>query len=404
MVPTRFRRTTGRRTVRRTWSALVSALALGAVALAGAPAAHAGPQPVPWVYYVGDDGALWGFTQQTDGSWTTAAPQGPTGQTLPGGHVAATRIAGGLPSVFFVGVDGAVYQDCPLLTKPVAVTATRLAPPGAAITAEVVGGQITVTAARQIPQGKAVAAAPRTPPALAPAAAPHEISNPCSPPVNVRFNTSSTYAGGAMTSVGTSGGYHDVLFVDTAGAVRVQWQGPQGSTLSEKALTAPGTAKPGGGVTAVNTQGLGLPGSALTLFFTGHDGRVRVAHTTEQGSLTGSVQPNTTGTADAPDGAPLSAVAGAKGLAVGYAASDGAFSVAYLTPTGAWQKTFRTGAAGDFASGAPSAATAAADGDYDWYCGNGLRVPVHLHGPLPGPKWVDVGLPNVVVGASFAAV
>ncbi|MEU3460672.1 hypothetical protein ABZ721_12035 [Streptomyces sp. NPDC006733] len=399
MVSIKLRRTTGSRTgwrTRRTWSALVSALALGAVALLGAPAAHAGPRPEPWVYYVGDDGALWGFTQQTDGSWTTAAPQGPTGQTLPGAHVAAARIAEGLPSVFFVGVDGAIYQDCPQLTKPVAITAARLAPPGVAIAAEVVGGQITVVAARQIAKATTSAPAPLAAPA------PQEISNPCSPPVKVRFNTSPAYAGGAMTAVGTSNGYHDVFFVDTAGAVRVQWQGPQGSTLYEKSLTAPGTAQPGGGITAVNTQSLGVPGSALTLFFTGHDGQVRVAHTTEQGSLTGSVQPNTNGPADAPDGAALSAVAGAKGLAVGYAASDGAFSVAYLSASGTWQKTYRTDAAADFAAGAPSAVTAGADGDYDWYCGNGLR-PVHLHGPLPGPKWEDVGLPNVAVGASFAA-
>ncbi|MEE4543166.1 hypothetical protein V2S66_14455 [Streptomyces sp. V4-01] len=376
----------------RLLASAVSAVALGALGVAGAPAAHAGPQPVPWVYYAGDDGALWGFTQQANGSWTTAAPQGPTGATLAGAHLAAARIDGGSPSVFFVGVDGAIYQDCPLLARPLAITATGQAPAGAALTAEAAGQQISVTVARQRAQGK-----------TARAAAPLEISNPCSPPVHIRFNTSTAYAGGAMASVGTSDGYHDVFFVDTAGAVRVQSQGPQSGTVTEKAVIAPGTAKPGGGISVVDTQALGVPNSALTLFFTGHDGRVQVAHLTEQGVLTGSPKPNTTGPADVPDGAPLSAAVGAKGLAVGYATTDGAFSVAYLSPTGAWQNTYRAGQAGDLAAGAPSAVTAASDGDYDWYCGNGIRVPVHLHGPLPGPKWGSVGQPNVVIGASFAA-
>jgi hypothetical protein len=391
MVGIRLPKTTGRHT-RRAWGALTSVVALGAAGLVGAPAAHAGPRPEPWVYYVADDGGLWSFIQKSDNSWTTAAPEGPAGLTLPGAHVAAVRISGGSPSVFFVGADEAIYQDCPLLTQPLAITATGQAPPGAAVTAEAVGQQITVTASpRSAVQGKKVAAAPL------------EISNPCSPPVRTASNVSPFYAGGAMAAAGTSGGYHDVFFVDTAGALRVRSQGPQGSTISEKQVTAPKTAQPGGGITVVNTQGLGDANRALTLFFTGHDGRVRVAHATEQGGLTGSPQPNTTGAADAPDGAALSAAAGAKGLALGYATSDGAFSVAYLSASGTWQNTYRIGAAGDFAPGSASAATASSDGDYDWYCGNEIHLPVHLHGPLPGPKWTPTGQPNVVQGASFAA-
>lgn len=406
-------KTTGRRTGRRAgraWWALVCAVGLGAAGLVCAPAAHASPHPEPWVYYAGSDGALWAYSQRADHSWTTAAAQGPAGQTIAGAHVAAARIADGDASVFFVGADGAVYQDCPLLARPLAITATGQAPPGVAVTAEAVGQQIVVTAARRTAaQGKGVTQAPDPQAASAgvtsaPArtAAPLEISNPCSPPVRVRFNVATTYAGGAMASAGTAAGYHDVFFVDTAGALRVQWQGPQSSTVFEKALTAAGTAKPGGGVAVVPTQGLGGQSSALTLFFTGRDGRVRVAHTTEQGALTDSPKPNTTGPADAPDGALLSATVGAKGLAVGYATTDGAFSVSYLSLTGGWQNTYRTGDAGSFAAGGPSAATSSSDGDYDWYCGNGL-IPLHLHGPLPGPKWVPAGPANVVVGASFAA-
>ncbi|MBY8878750.1 hypothetical protein [Actinacidiphila acidipaludis] len=385
-LPNPISRRSGRR-ARRAWAAGAAAGVLAAAGLALGPVADAASGPTgPSFYYVAADGALWGVP---DGG-SQAVPLGPAGQAAPGAHVAAVRLPGGSPSAFFVGTDGTVFQSCPQAVKPVAVTKPGFATSGSVVTAAVVAGQYAV-AADGIPTPQPARARATVRPA--------EISNPCSPPsVRIVSNVSPSYvSGGAMASAGTADGGWGLFWVDTSGAVDAQWRLP-GGKVTEKELTPAGTATPGGGLAAV-------PGaSGVTLFFTGHDGQVYVAHPAEGGGLADTPKANPTAPTAVPDGAPLTAAPQGGGLAVGYVAGDGTFTVAALTLTGDWQRTDGVGKAGSFAPGSQVGSYGGADWD-DWYCGTPPPFFWHFHGPVPGPdpQWTTIGQGNGGPGFFFAA-
>lgn len=384
-------RRSGRRAWRTRW-ALASAGALAAVGLLTAPAAQAAAVPPsdPHTYYIGDDGALWGYQGLGDGTFTDPVQLGPAKTAEPGARLAAVRLPGYSPSVFFVGLDGAVYQDCPTAQQPFPITSTGTAPSGAAITAFDTGKGPGVAVSGIPPRQATVQAAS---PALT-----REISNPCTPPPRLILNNGTSYTGSDLASAGGNQTYQGVFFVDGKGSVRAQWYSAATSTPVSVTLTQPGTAAPAGGV-AVASSGAG----ALTLFFTGLDGRLYAAHPKQGGGLSGTPQPNPTGPADVPIGAHLATASGPAGIAVGYAADDGTFTVATLSTDGVWKDTKPFSDPGFLAAGTSVAVTAADDG-WDWYCGNDLRFLLHFHGPGPRPGWFQIGdLQNAVPETFFAA-
>lgn len=387
-------RRSGRRALRK-GGVLASAGALAFVGLAAAPAAQAAVAPLnSSVYYIGDDGALWGYSRAADGTFSNAAQIGPDNLARPGSRLAAVRRQGDDPAVFFVGNDGAVWENCPRAPQPVPVTSTGYAPPGAAITASDDAGFLTVVVSSIAPL-----------PGAAPAATtqvkkrPLEISNPCTPPTRMMVNTSAmSYTGGDMASTGRASSRGGAFYVDSSGALRAQWRSRATSGVISVQLTAANTATPGGGV-AATTDDSGV----LTLFFTGHDGKIYVTHPVPGGGLADTPRPNTTGPADVPDGAHLAAASSqGRGIEVGYAANDGTFTVASLSAGGAWLSTEQVGDTGVISPGASAGVTANSDG-WDWYCGNVPRFPVHIRIPGPWPHWDTAGLPNVLEGSFFSA-
>lgn len=402
-------RRTARRVYRSAW-ALVSAVLLAAVGLLSGPATQAVASPVnPYVYYVAADGGLWGYTQSQSGIWSTAARIGPSGIAPPGAHVSAVRLPGGQPSVFFVGLDGAVYEACPQYPQPIPITSRGVAPPGGPVATGAANGRFVVftSATGSYNTGGAVNV-----PNPTATYAPQEISNPCSPsPVQLYTNGSSTYVpGGEMAVVGLPNGGYGVFTVDSYGAVRVQWRSPTGA-LTDQQLTATGTSTPGSAITVTPTVNVPSTPGALSLFFTGHDGRVRVAHPVPGGGQVGGPVPNTTGPANVPDGAQLAVSTRASGLMVGYAATNGAFTIAQLSSTGTWLRTDAVSDLGYVVPGSLAAATVgpASDDDGYWHCGSEVHSPVHIHIPLvipdppPQPNWDIAGPANVTPGAFFAA-
>ncbi|MEW2116979.1 hypothetical protein AB0945_17630 [Streptomyces sp. NPDC005474] len=363
------------------------AFAAVAVGLLAAPTAHAATVPADaTAYYIGDDGGLWSYGRAADGRWSTAARVGPARLAPAGAPVAATRPPGGPSNVFFVGVDGSVLVGCPQLSQPVALTGAGFARPGAPITATVADGRILVSS-RFVHFAHTYRM---------------EISNPCSPPVSlVLVNPPPKYSGGGLASAGLADGGSGVFYVDGSGALWAQWRDRTG-LLTDQQLTVAETATPGGGIAVVSTEGAGTERGVLTLFFTGHDGRVYVAHPVEGRGLAGAPQPNTTGAANVPDGAELSVATGTSSVAIGYVASDGTLTTVTLTTAGAWQRTTPLTGAAFTTAGSSSAISAASDDGYDVYCGNGRRAG-HVHGPIPGHPWTVSGPANVPSKAGFAA-
>ncbi|SHN12586.1 hypothetical protein [Actinacidiphila paucisporea] len=366
---------------------MAAAFASAAVGLA-APVAQAATVPAQAsAYYIGDDGGLWSYGHAADGTWSAAARTGPAGLAPPGAGVAAARLPDGTTNAFFVGLDGSVREACASLREPVALTAPGFAPGGAPITATMSDGRMLVTSDFPLAHfGSRYGM---------------EIANPCSPPVSVVLVPESPkHAGGSLGSAGLADGGSGIFFVDNTGAVWARWRDRAGVPTDQQ-LTESGTAAPGGGVAVVSTEGAGTARGVLTLFFAGRDGRVYVAHPVEGHGLSEAPRPNLTGPANVPDGAQLSAAAGTSSVAIGYVASDGALTAVTLTTAGAWQRTTALTDAAFAAPGSSSAVSAASDGDYDFFCGNGR--PGHVHGPTPGSPWTVSGPANVPAQAAFAA-
>jgi hypothetical protein len=389
-VPNPILRRTGRRTLRTGWALLTTAAlaALGLAAGPAAPAAHAAPTSGSYVYYIGADGGLWGWAM--DGP-DTAVRVGPAGIAPPGGHVAVARVAGGPPSVFFAGADGALYEACPAAQQPVAVTKAGFAAPGAVVTAAVVAGQYAV-AADGIPMP--VPAIARQRPAGA-----QEISNPCLPPAQVLSNTSPSYVpGGAMASAGASDGSWALFYVDGSGAVRAQWRSPNGG-LSDKEMTAPNSAAPGSGLAVTQSP------SGLELFYAGNDGRLYTARPATGGGLADSPRPNQTGDADVPAGAQLAAASLPSGSSVAYANAKGIFVAAELDAGNNWQHTDALSKAGFVTAGSSVAVVATPAGDDEDICPTPWYLR-HLHwpgpGPWPGPPWETIQPATVAANTSIA--
>ncbi|WP_225847188.1 hypothetical protein [Streptomyces sp. HPF1205] len=367
--------------------------ALAVLGLLGGPAAHAASGPGgPSVYYVGDDGGLWSYGQQADGSWTTAAAQGPAGVAPPGAPVAATRLPGGPPTAYLVGSDGSLLEDCPATGGPVALTKPGFTAPGTHLTATVKAGHALVTVPLAALAGQVL-----------------EIPHPCGPPTALLAGTPlDDYKGGAHASTGLSDGGDALFWVDAGGAVRVQWRAAQTGAVSEKQLTAPGTAKPGGGVAVADTEAAGTSTGVVTLLFTGHDGRVYVAHPVEGGALADVPLPDTTAPVKVPDGAELALPVGKSALRAAWAAGDGTVTVATLSPAGQWQHTDALSGPGFTAPGSSVATAPPADGGDGGdgeFCGTYPHRPVRRTGPLPDPPqwgWQAAGPDNVTPGAVFA--
>lgn len=382
---------TGRRGARwralRAWWALLAAFASVAVCLLAAPTAQAAGVPTDaTAYYVGDDGGLWSYGRDEKGTWSTAARVGPAGLAPAGAPVAAARLPGGPSSVFFVGVDGAVRVDCLRLSQPFALTGAGFAVPGAPITATVVDGRILAVSSNF------------SSPTLKPET---EISNPCTSSASVVLTNKPPRSVGALASAGQADGGSGVFYVDGSGALWAQWRHRTG-LLTDQQLTVAATATPGGGIAVVPTEGAGTARGGLTLFFTGHDGRVYAIHPVEGRGLAGAPQPNTTGAANVPAGAALSVASGTSSVAIGYVANDGTLTMVTLTTAGVWQRTTPLTGTAFTTAGSSSAISAASDDGYDVYCGNGRR-PGHVHGPMPGSPWTVSGPANVPSGAGFAA-
>ncbi|WP_218108503.1 hypothetical protein, partial [Actinacidiphila rubida] len=107
-----------------------------------------------------------------------------------------------------------------------------------------------------------------------------------------------------------------------------------------------------------------------------------------------------------PDGAELTAAPEGSGLAVGYVAQDGTYTVASLDAAGTWLRTDPAGKAGAFTPGSTVGSAASADGD-DWYCGTPSPYFWHIHIPVPGPgpdpgPWDRIGQGNAF--SSYFAV
>ncbi|MFF0297992.1 hypothetical protein ACFYST_31590 [Kitasatospora sp. NPDC004614] len=357
----------------------------------------AGPVPraaavtgIAEAYYIGDDGGLWSYLYADGsggGSWTTATRQGSDSLAPPGARVAAVRVTGHRPIVYFTATDGSLYEYCGDYpgSEPFAISGPATAQPGGRITAAWEGTQITLVTTAW------------TGPSAAPAPTVMTFSDACTG-FNLDWRQLPAPAGFPSSEAASFAiaGRAGIFTVGDTGAVTVGWTSQATGGLSTYTIAPPNSARPGAGIAVVPGTGSGT----VSVFFAGRDGRLNQATVNTAGGLAGPLQPLTT--AAVPDGATLSAARNAAGTAVGYVATDGTITLAHLSTTGLWQSTQAISTSG-FST--PGSSVAVSDVDGYPACGTTGPVPIHF-GPVRGPHpdpWVTAG-PNVTIGANMTFV
>lgn len=372
--------------VRTSWRArlgVAGAAALSLVVATGLPG-DAAQVPPSAAFFVGSDGAVATYGQAADGSRPDAVDIGQSGSAPSGAALATARTPSGSPIVAVVGKDGTLFVGgCP--TNPSAlsaVTGPGFATPGAPVAAAVAGDLLWLAVADK----------------------PHslimnlmEASNPCTPLPKPGPHVTVAWLGGgaAITATGLADGRVGVFSVDTTGAVHALWLSPNGQTI-DSTLTPAGTASPGGGVAVTpNSEASATPG-ALSLFYSGHDGRIYLAHPVPDGGLTGNPESPPWAPTAGQNGPPLAAATGPLGTAVSYVATDGTVTADLVDPNGQWQAAIAASGPGFVAGGASTGVTFNAT-ELDVYCGNGSGQPgtivVNPHVGGPGVWW-PAGPPN----------
>jgi hypothetical protein len=373
--------------VRTSWWARLGAAgaaALSLVVAAGPPGdATLAQVPPSAAFFVGTDGAVATYGQAADGSRPDAADVGSSGIAPAGAAVATVRTPNGGPIVAVVGRNGSLFVGgCTNQSVMSAVTGPEFAMPGVPLAAVLAADRMWL-ATEDKPGGLIMKVM--------------EASNPCTPvPVPVPHVTAAWLgAGAAITATGLADGRVGVFAVDTTGAVHALWLSPNGQT-TDSTLTPAGTASPGGGIAVTpNSEANAGPG-ALSLFYSGHDGRIYLAHPVPGAGLAGNPQPQPWAPTAGPNGPALAAATGPLGTVVSYVATDGTVKVDLVDPNGQWQAAIAASGPGFVAGGASTGVTSNAT-ELDIYCGNGSGRPgtivVNPHIGGPGVWW-PAGPPN----------
>ncbi|MEU1290013.1 hypothetical protein [Kitasatospora sp. NPDC005856] len=390
-----------RRPPARRLRALLSLLVLAAAALLAGPVPSAAAAATEAeVYYIGDDGGLWSYQySDTAGSWSAAARRGPAALAPPGARVAAVRVPGHRPVVYFAATDGSLYEYCAdyPASAPFSISAAATAEPGGRITAAWAGTRLTlVTGAWTGSTTAATPASPAAAPTTAAPAAAAQFNDACLPmTVDWRQLPAPAYPSSEAASFAVSD-RAGIFTIGDTGGVTVGWTSQATGGMTTYSVAPAGSARPGGGIAVAP----GTTSGTVSVFFAGRDGRLNRATVTTGAGRIGSLQANTTAPAGSvPDGAVVSAARNAAGTAVGYVATDGSITLAHLSSAGLWQSTEAVSATG-FSN--PGSSVAISDVDGYPACGtNGPRV-VHF-GPVRGPSpdpWVTAGL-NATLGAAM---
>lgn len=385
--------------MRRTWTAgraRASAAMLGALAiLAAAPAQVAAATVTPdqpAAFFVGASGGLETYGRAADGSWSDAIQLGSSGLAPANAAVAATPIQDGTIAAFFIGSNGAVYLSCPSQPQPWPVTASGVGEPGGSLDAALAGGTVLV-----------VFAAPGNTLYMT-----RLISNPCVPPhprVSVTSvpNAASWASGGQLAAAGLSDGEFGVFYFDSTGTGRALWQSAAG-TWTDSVILPAGTASPGGSITVTPGSGASTAPGALSLFYTGQDGRIYRAQPLAGGGLAAAPQPDpSTSAATVPGNARLAASSSAAETTVSFVADNGAVTLLPVNAQGQWQSTVPVSGPGFAALGSSLASTATAT-EVDIYGGTYSGSPGHIaYTPqTDGPgTWLPAG-PAGMTAASTA--
>jgi len=376
----------GAHRIRTPWWArlgVVGIAALSLVVAAGPPGgAIAAQAPPSTAFFVGTDGSVATYGLAADGSRPPAVNIGPSGTAPPGAALATARSSGGDPIVAVVGTNGALSLGGCRTNKFVAVTGPEFALPGLPLAAILAADRMWLVTEDK-PGGLFIKVM--------------EASNPCAPgPVPVpHVITAWLGAGAAITATGLADGRVGVFAVDTTGAVHALWLTPNGQA-TDSTLTQAGTASPGGGIAVTPDSGASATPGALSLFYSGHDGRIYLAHPVPGGGLTGDPQPQPWAPTAGQNGPPLAAATGPLGTAVSYVATDGTVTADLVDPNGQWQAAIAASGPG-FATGGASTGVTFNATELDVYCGNGSGQPgtivVNPHVGGPGVWW-PAGPPN----------
>ena len=376
--------------VRTSWWARLGVAGIAAVSLfvAAGPAGDAAQVPPSTAFFVDNGGTVATYGQAADGSRPNAVDIAPSGIAPPDAAVATARTSGGGPIVTVVGKAGALLVGgC---TKPPvmsAVTGPEFAMPGAPLAAVFAADRLWL--ATEDKPGSVIIQV-------------MEASNPCTPvPIPVHHVTAGWLGSdAAITAAGLADGRVGVFAVDTNGAVHALWLTPNGQA-TDSTLTQAGTASPGGGIAVTPNSEAGT----LSLFYSGHDGRIYLAHPVPGGGLTGEPQPQPWAPTAGQNGPPLAAATGPLGTAVSYVAVNGTVTVDLVDPNGQWQATIAASAPGFTAGGASTGVTYNAT-ELDIYCGNGSGAPgtvvVNPHVGGPGVWW-PAGPPNRTTATTAVA-
>ena len=382
--------------VRTSWWARlgVAVAAASSIVVAAGPPGAAAQVPPSTAFFVGTDGTVATYGQAADGSRSNAVALTPSGIAPAGTPVATARIPNGAAIVAVVGKDGALnVGSCPANPTGLSpVTGPGIAGAGAPVAVAVGGGHVWL-GVEDKPHSLIMNV--------------EEASNPCGPfPIPLPHVTATWLAtGAAITATGLADGRVGVFSVDTAGAVHALWVSPNGQATSST-LTPAGTATPGSGIAVTPASGASATPGALSLFYTGHDGRIYLAHPVPGGGLTGDPEPHPWAPTASQNGPPLAAATGPLGTVVSYVATDGTVTADLVDPNGQWQATIAATGPGFAAAGASTGVIYNAT-EVDIYCGNSSGRPgtivVNPHVGGPG-TWFPSGPPNKVgATTSFAA-
>ncbi|KAA2254491.1 hypothetical protein F0L68_30385 [Solihabitans fulvus] len=365
--------------------------------LAGAtPIGFAATASQPTAVFVATNGALYGYTPTSP-----AAPIGPAKLAPPGAPVAAARTTNGQVAAYTIGNDGSVDKACSAGSNtwqgPAPLTSGGFAKPGTTLTAVAQGGAVLLSIVDS--NGGLRVAYDYDDGFCGTGWRPPWIC--CWPPPppccwwwDYEF---------ATVVVNQEIGQ---FAVDTKGEVNAAW-GTVGGQWQGSGLTAPGTARPGGGLGVV-----AAPNAPVALFYLGIDGALWQVHPAPGG---GGDEPRPISPAGiAPAGAELSVVAGPNGRTdVFVFGNDGSMlDVASPTP-GSWSSPLPVsqpklgGPGGPLAIGtAPGPGQLSMSGAYaaDGFCGTNGR-PGHLPFPWPPRRvdWSSDGASGLMDSATYLA-
>jgi len=385
-----------RRLSRALAGAIVAALGASTLGLLGAgPSSARTPATPTAAVAAGTAGPLAAFIGNNQSLYTYGSSTGAValgGAVAPAGApLATTRDAVNGPSVFFIGLDGAMYYACPYLLRPARITAA-VAPPGTRLAATTTAGEPTAAWF----SGMELMLL-------------YEISHPCTggqtlaapnpaPMMPVLWQPA-----GGIAAAGFADGGLAVLATATDGSVH-----ELSSSLSGAWKDA--VIAPAGSATAYGIAATALPSATgrdvLELFYANSRGQVwKTRLTLGSGGTQPDPHPWTSDNA-VPLNAPLAAAYGPLGTYVSYA--DAAGRVRVLSADAAadtWQKTDMVSAPQAAPAGSSTALGIASD-EIDVYCGNGIHIPGHIRfdfGTTGPGAWLPAGTQALLTAGTVIA-